>query len=904
MNWRLLFDIALGYGESLSTLKLTYPGFISFLRAIELLGVKSGVYPVLIEKLWGHHAILPSFADKSSDMFDESIECLDKTPLDKRQPAYDIKRKEVMKLGICGFEGFTDMMNVICVRCCQSKKCLDLFVKNHESMVQAILLSAEDVMTLPESVRYTSQKYFKPFIARNVVRRSTKMVLDPMVNEWTQHTNSLITHVVGSLLKTVVLPLFRRYSQGGLTSLKNYLALVDELFHTFSANQRAAALSIFSCEDFFDVYELLRYSRVSLEAEKVSHRSTLTFESFVQALLMLGLVAYADETRFLHYRSLTAKVWAVFEEVYCRAVVRTAMAEEPSISGRFESILPVISFVSPHYVPVERVTSFLIGGLNLHSFNPVSANYVKNDDTQVEASLAALLDGRLIQFPKAQQEVVTSGADLTRKDSLLFSETDSTESPGGADDGAELETVGTLTVSSPMGQKQASNDGEPENTIDVPPGEEVAPSSASMKGELRRRFSTQKKALDVTSVPNTAMSLINKEFETQEFSQFDSPIYGARVSNVYVNEYCVPTIDHGKNHVEVLLSPPLCKPENFRMSVRLEENVDLPGVGLRERSSGFRFVFLPIRRVTVSLRSKAGDVIYSSTDLVLHMSPAYQVIPNTQIGQLREVFDKYAAEKDREHGEGVLARAQLTSICKGLGLIRSQTAAVAFEGAIQNYFDVQLECDPKTLGLDNIETIPQLTEPSSSQWITFHDFMCIIAHLAIHQAGTTTAVPNVVSFLSAAMKSNSGSTLESLVSGNKPGSATSKREKEELHPLKDEETPHSAVKADNSILPTIPYNALIEVPYQNAMKKKIRNIEESSEAAELFMYNIHSSGKEKASKGLFQCELPPFPSDIQTKSMVSQYEENETEGVAKEVLNASMQILDEYMKEEIDIEDP
>lgn len=869
-NWRLLFDIALACGESVTTLKLTYPGFINFLHAAELFGVKTGVYPVLIDKLWAHHVMGLTPSSSQGDLFDDSITGLDHPLLSRRRASYDIKRGDVMKLGVCGFEGFTDMMNVVCVRCYQCRKCIDLYTKDQESLSQAILLSAEDVTTLTESVKYTSQKYLKTFVSRNVLRRNSRLQLNPMINEWTQFTNVVVTHIIGSLLDSVVLPLFTRYSKRGLMYERHFYRLVDELFHTFSPAQKAAGRSIFTCCDsFFDVRSLTKSSRISNTVNDLADAPSLSCESFVEALLMLGIVLFSDEGLYPHHRSLTAKAWFVFETVYCRAAGRVAMAEEIIYTNEPKSIKPVITFAYPHYVPIEQVSSFLIGGLNLNPFEPI-----KVEDIGSGNPLAPLVAGRLIQPVEEAKEESVHEEKNSAEDSLLFS----------ADISPKL-------APSPM----ENNEGKPETPDAAPQGEHPTTAADTVEDGDAVEEEEVKSALEAptvtaigaTAVAGVAMKLGNKDFEAVTFSDFDSPIYGTRVCLVYVNEVRAPTISHGNNYVEVFIPLVFTKLQNFRMSVRLEENVVISGKMLEQEAVITRFVFLPVQRVTVSLRDKTGTLTYSATDVLLHTTPVFQVIPAGQLAVLREVFDE-GVERDAMSGEDRLPRKKFVTCCKKLGLVTPATAGVLCQRAAQSYFTMCHECNRSTLGLDNNSIhLEDVNQPES---FNFHQYMCIIAQLCIHQAGTTTDVPNVVNFVSASMGKKELAEAELSVA---QGSQTAIAEKKETAAAS---TPRVPLDIN---LPTIPYNALIEVPYENAMKKKSRNVALSSEIAESFLTNISIAGTQKLALTDGVRELPPFPSCVQVEPEVSQYEGDRMEGLAKDIHQVSLQIQEEFMLDEI-----
>lgn len=858
VNWRLLFDIALGYGDSVSTLQITFPGFMSFLEAADLLNVKTGVCPLVIERMWGQHSTHYHAPSSGTALFDDSISHLDKPQARKRRASYDIKRQEILKLGVCHFEGFTDMMNVVCVRCYQCWKCSDLYVKEHETMADAIILSAEDLVALPESVKFTAQRYFKPFIFRNIICRSTKLILNPMRNEWTQHTNVVVAHVIGSLLRSVVLPLFQKYATKGLILQEDFNRLILDVFPEFNAVQSASAASIFKCPDFFDASVLLASSRIPLFAEKTA---SMSLESFVEALLMLGVVLYSDESAFPHHRSITAKVWFAFENVYCRALERIAMAEEIVFSSRPQSISPIISFAFPFVVPVERVTSFVIGGLNLAAVSPITEDAPGHP-------LTALMGGRLIVPMAAPEQPSLEVSDAQADDSLLFDSPVKSESSQRKPASEQPADAAKDTNVSPAVHPSS----------DVAAPGEVPSADGSTVNEGDTTVEHPVHNIGVTEVATTASKLGNREFEAKSFSSFDSPIYGTRVCRVYMNEMCVHCIDHGNNYAEVVVPQRFTDIQDYHMQVEFEENATASQSAFSESCSISRYVFTPSQRVSVSLRNDDGTEKYSSMDILLQTTSVYQVIPSTHVQRLHEVFNE-EAQKDVLTGTETLLLSQFPAACKKLGLVTAGKALVACQAAIQNYFAIVTECDLSTLAVEKNGKLP-LDRLQQEGRVPFNQFVCIIAQLCIRQAGTTTQVPNVVNFISAALAKKGGD-------GALGGQASSDR----MSP--------SSVVGGSSVLPTIPYCALIEVPYQNAMRKTKRGIEECNDAAESFLSNARSVGTEEMKLSGICAKLPPFPTDVAVDAAVSQYEGDEMSGLAKDIYEVSMKIQEQFMLEEI-----
>lgn len=898
-NWHLLFDIALGYGESLLMQKITYPGFITFLQSTDLLGVKHGVYLVLIEKLWKLHAVFLS-NPRNQELFENEISSGDYIPGTMRSPTYDFCRREVLTLGVCGFEGFIDMMKVVCVRSWQCKMCTEYYVKYQETLANSVLLSAEDMVSLQDSVKFVAHTVFKWFIPRNLICPNTRITLNPLQNSWTPLTNDVIRHIVGSLVDSVLLPLFRRFSVRGLMGQLHFSRFIDTFFPSFSGFQRAAASAVFSWKDFFDPYSLLQFSRVEVDISEWKAGNILSFAGFVEALLMLGIIAFADEEQFPHHRPITAKIWFTFENIYCPGVGKAVMPEDPLFTGKYKSIKPVISFVFPHVISWESVSSVLIGGLNLRPYEGISPADVESGRVAAFVSSSRLL---LPNSQKMNADYQTEGEasnSFPNEDFMIFSPDVSTEQLV-AEKAEEQHRESHPPISNDTGEISVSGKREKSrgrSTISIHEEDKTFPMSEAKKDHQ----------IGVSKVALKALNDKMEEVGKKPSLHFDSPIYGMRFCKVFVNDCCAQTIDHGSNHVEVLIPLSLTRRENFRMSVYLEESVKCVDGRSGEEIPILQYAFLPVQRVSVSLRNEDGTFIYSCADVLLQSSKVYQVIPLELLSILQEGFLQAAVEDSLDEG-GEVACGDLIKICTRLGLLHSGTAVVACQTAMKTYFSVRKECDCSALGVQK-HSASASEEVHFPDFLCFQDFMGIIAQLCIQVSSISTGVPNVVGFISAGIASRRRVTLkeESLLvvenrrsvdkSDGESNSSFSSSENDGL----DTEVGRDKISQNSEgreKLQTIPYNALIEVPYENALKKKSRSRIECADAAEFLLQNIRISGSQRLKRSKTIRSLPPFPAKVVVPSIVSQYEGNEVEGLAQGIHQVSLEIREEYMLEEI-----
>ncbi|KEG11679.1 hypothetical protein DQ04_02371020 [Trypanosoma grayi] len=352
-NWLLLFDIALSHGESLRQKRLQYGSLLTFLRSAGLLGPKTGVYPILLEALWRLHGCPTQFPKHSE-------------PSTREKSVHDLT---------VDFDGFLAVMNVVCVRCFQTQKCSDL-LEEERPVSEAIILSAEDQVQLKESVPFAARRFFKPLINRCVVLKRMVVSLDSMKNDWTPYTNQFITHIVASAANTIIVPLFRRYAKAGRLYRPAFEEMVENIFPKLTPIQKKGAAAVFDYPGFFGIQHLMEYCRLE---NTEGATAALELDAFAEALLMLGIVAFSDEAQYEHHRPLTAKVWSVFEDYYSE-FVGAPMVPDPIVDNKYASILPVVSLIFPSKVPLDKVSSFIIGGWNLTVDEQRGESFVNTPD--------------------------------------------------------------------------------------------------------------------------------------------------------------------------------------------------------------------------------------------------------------------------------------------------------------------------------------------------------------------------------------------------------------------------------------------------------------------------------------------------------------------------------------------
>nr|CCC89991.1 conserved hypothetical protein [Trypanosoma congolense IL3000] len=336
-NWGLLFDIALSHGESLQTQRLSYAGFMTLLRSANVLGHVTGIYQVFLGALWQHYGTMPTSED--AEGCEENPDC--------------------SKLTV-DFDGFIAVMNAVCVRCYQTHRLSEMMGENHRAN-EAVVLCAEDQGNVPNGVVYTMRRFFKPFIRRCVVIKKMIVSLDARKNSWTPYTNQLVIHIIAASARSVVLPLFEKYAEGGRIYRRSFDRMIMDIFPRFSESQRGAARAIFTYDGFTGIHNLMKYVQ---PGDLRVNQCALELHSFAEALLMLAIVAFSDESGDVHHRPFTAKVWSTFENYYCN-FVGAPMVSDPLKDNKYATIAPSFNLVFPSNVPMDSISSFLISGWNL-----------------------------------------------------------------------------------------------------------------------------------------------------------------------------------------------------------------------------------------------------------------------------------------------------------------------------------------------------------------------------------------------------------------------------------------------------------------------------------------------------------------------------------------------------------
>ncbi|CAM38662.1 conserved hypothetical protein [Leishmania braziliensis MHOM/BR/75/M2904] len=440
-SWRLLFGIALSHGELLRAGRLSYDGWMVFLSSAQLIGTAVGVFRVLLDQLWGQQCLRedaqqanadehePGAASVSSRAFSLGIGslCTSLTPQSSHRSgrasaALSISSPQLSSAAhegeSVGFSSFVDMMKVICVRIFQTQRYTRLREGHgkcdeggRESALLALRQSAEDHVLLTESVKYTADAFLRPFISQCVIHASSQVRLCPAKNGWAPHVNRLVTHIVGALLHTAILPLFRKYAVTGRLSEAGYRAFLRDTLPRLDAVKETCAVAIFRHGGFPDIRPLVASleplaASLSPELDTVVSEPTLGFTDFIEAMLMLAVVVYADEVHYPTQRPITAKVWSFFEEHVCgHMLYAAAMCPDPYITGRYVTVPPGLISVYPAVAPLQQCPCLFVEVINVQGNSvvedtvPLSTGQAYSEDSQSAMFLTEMTAAAKAELP-------------------------------------------------------------------------------------------------------------------------------------------------------------------------------------------------------------------------------------------------------------------------------------------------------------------------------------------------------------------------------------------------------------------------------------------------------------------------------------------------------------------------
>ncbi|KAG5468404.1 hypothetical protein LSCM1_02384 [Leishmania martiniquensis] len=399
-SWRLLFGIALSHGEALKAQRLSFQGWMMYLSSAQLVGATTGVFPLLLDQLWQRqsvredarqarsHECQSGTVSVSSHAFSLSVESShtsvtsESLRLSGEATEAPLQSTAAHEGKSVGFSGFVDMMNVICVRIFQTWLYTTLREAHEksdegggESAILALRQSAEDHVLLTESVKYTAGKYLIPFISRCVIHPSSQVRLRPSQNGWAPHVNRLVTHIVGALLHTAILPLFRKYAAVGRLTEAGYRIFLRDILPELDPVEETCAVAVFHHGSFPDIRPILKSlqplaASTSPELAAVVSEPTLGLTDFIEAILMLAVVVYADEVRYPNQRPITAKVWSFFQEYVCSRAFHGAVAfPDPYVTGRYAMVPPGIVSVYPAVAPLPQCPCLFVEVINMDRDN-------------------------------------------------------------------------------------------------------------------------------------------------------------------------------------------------------------------------------------------------------------------------------------------------------------------------------------------------------------------------------------------------------------------------------------------------------------------------------------------------------------------------------------------------------
>lgn len=833
-SWHLLFDIALSHGAALRAQHLRFSSWMVFLSAAQLLGPKTGVYPALLDQLWyqQRHPRPSTLTSKN-----ENRECAGGRSRGGRLGtargalfAESASDGEPNTSTFVTFDGFLDMMKVVCVRAYQTHLCNTLHAASppseKEEILNAIELSAEDRVFLAESVQYAAETYLRKFIAQSIIRRDSVVRLLPSLNGWGLQAQRLATHVVGSTVRTVLRPLFNTYATCGRLSEQGYKLFLRDVFSHFSPLESACGLAIFTGGGFEDArpsFADIEFSSGGLavpflddgDEDLLSREKTLSFADFVDAILMLSIVVYADVDRFPHHRPITAKVWSLFEK-FINPAVGVAMAPDPLLTGTYASIRPQLVSVYPTFIPINSMQSVLLSGFNM---------YLKNQPATHRPALS-------IDYPR------------DGKASAAIDQGGST-SPQLADSSSFLTEL-ALPVA-PLVERGSKTKPMPKSPASSNP----------------------------FSVISAASNFFSNAFSLLETNNAVPLFGGSPRCCVLLNEEAVDAVCVSAELVKLQLPSALSHPLLYRcaITVALQTNGQI------------KLHYTPVRVITVGIaEAEPEDAApqadlgpsFDTQDILLVDMSSTQVIEQDLANNLRELFLSHATSSVAIEATSppplppstvgkTLSMEAFCFLCRQLRLISTtpleatQTLASSdpsiaiCEAAVQHYVSLARLFHEKQFNRGDEELL--------SSHLFFRSFIGSLAMVVFQSMGSSLEdlpdVPGRLAFAVAAFLKGSASAKE----GNDVTESSGASEGVALG------------QASLDVQSTIPYNALIEVPYLAALLRQQRISEEAMEYRTDVLEQLYKKNTElvRQARGR-SCTLPALSADLDHgMKLVSQY---------------------------------
>ncbi|CCW60750.1 unnamed protein product [Phytomonas sp. EM1] len=753
-SWRVLFEITLSHGEWVRIQRIAYKGFLTFLRSANLLNSQNGVSLLLVEQLWWKHRVMmppPEITTPNLCMSTDSTKTI-------TQEDYFKSRDEVYSHGLLNFEGFTDIMNVISVRCYQTWKCTQLHKEVGESLQDAIILSSEDNIGLRECISYTAKHYLKSFISRNLVHRNTKMFLDPTRNEWTIQTNRVVSHIVNNLQDTVIIPLFEYYSDNsGEMNREQFERFVKFVFPEFTLVQKASALSIFYC----DVDHKERYGWVeNLSSDDNTAPLVFGIDSFVDALLMLSVIAFADESHFQHHLSITSKVWSTFERYLCPAITKLSlsnrlqsvnapsMAADPLFLDRTALAVPYITHMFPTTILVDDISSILIGGINI----TIDPTYIIPEGSQNDRHGALVKEEN--QKRSSDKPIFRRVVELLKAPpvSVVFDEEDLTLSKSRN----EMKDKVEAAVDRKLAASNSSMSLPELDSFTARAWSALSDTKAIVKVNRNRRKGPQRSLSGMISNDTVG------KHATSSFSSKNSVAHASKLYLPYIDDEPSFCREYAPNRVEVLLPESVRNVRLFKLAVVYKEEGENDRNTRKNSASrsypnrcGY-FQFTPVRQLSFSLRHNTGEGILTSKTAVLKATSTCRPVPPAVLSSLREAFFQRA--KPINIGSGTLPRGEpcitmsdFEDICCSLRLTPDVTLAAAqCKTAVKEAIHASFLLLEKRLVDSDDDPMRHI---SQGAWIKvrlgFSQFMEAVAALGLHLQSFSSAdsVSDLINFL-------------------------------------------------------------------------------------------------------------------------------------------------------------
>lgn len=434
-EWELLFLVALSHGEQLASRQLRRYWLMKFIESLGFTpdkAYRTGVTALYCELLWNRKSHLPRPGAQITEslpsntvtrsprtgkrggdgsMFDSMAPTTPRSSSPPHQSqahapptqpddsirTYTPATLEASNDAACNAETvsevctaveFTTIMMHLCVRCYQSHRAQELLHRFNEKV--AITATAAETISFSDAIAFASRKYLAKAFEQSLV--TTDSVLTINISRCDKSTLSpvakqMIEHIFAATMDTILIPLFVRFGKYGLLTVEQFIAFAEYAFTGKTAPHLPFVRAIFCQANALDT--------VSMVANSGDKAPELEMDEFLDAVLLLGVLMFSDESQHPALRTVESKVWAFMEHL--AALLGVPMCATPYRDSDVCTFEPRLSLVHPAVLPVYMFTAFVVGGVQLSGYKKAHFNHFSGTgsaDPSVTPMHSAMLQAR------------------------------------------------------------------------------------------------------------------------------------------------------------------------------------------------------------------------------------------------------------------------------------------------------------------------------------------------------------------------------------------------------------------------------------------------------------------------------------------------------------------------------